>query len=195
MLNVIKNNEHFFHFKNYPRGALLFNEGDICKSLGIILEGEITISTLTALDKEYTINVLTKGMMFGETLLFTDNNKFLGDIIATRDTRIAFINKNKLLVLLQKTPILEVYLKTLALKSQALNARVKLLSQKNLRDKVLFFLFEERKRQNTNLIKITSKENIASLLNIPRPSLSREISKLQNEGLIKSAKRTIEILI
>lgn len=195
MLNVIKNNEHFFHFKNYPRGALLFNEGDICKSLGIILEGEITISTLTALDKEYTINVLTKGMMFGETLLFTDNNKFLGDIIATRDTRIAFINKNKLLALLQKTSILEVYLKTLALKSQALNARVKLLSQKNLRDKVLFFLFEERKRQNTNLIKITSKENIASLLNIPRPSLSREISKLQNEGLIKSAKRTIEILI
>ena len=55
---------------SYPKDTLLFSEGEECKFLGVILSGEVKISTLTSKDNEYTISILKDNDIFGENLLF-----------------------------------------------------------------------------------------------------------------------------
>lgn len=193
--NVNKDYSNHFMIKNYKKETLIFNEKEECKYLALILEGEVHISTLTYNDKEYTISVLNKNDTFGEFLLFSNNTQYLGDIIASSNTKIAFIDKNNLLELLQDKVILENYLKLLSKKSMANQEKIKIYSQKNIEDRILFYLFEESKKKNSKIIKIKSKENLALLLNIPRPSLSRSLIKLKNESLVEYDKHSITLKV
>lgn len=193
--NVNKDYSNHFMIRNYKKETLIFNEKEECKYLALILEGEVHISTLTYNDKEYTISVLNKNDTFGEFLLFSNNTQYLGDIIASSNTKIAFIDKSNLLELLQDKVILENYLKLLSKKSMANQEKIKIYSQKNIEDRILFYLFEESKKKNSKIIKIKSKENLALLLNIPRPSLSRSLIKLKNESLIEYDKHSITLKV
>ena len=193
--NCQKDYSNYFIIKEYKSKALIFNEKDKCEYLALILEGEIQISTLTYDDKEYTITVLNKHDTFGEFLLFSDEENYLGDIIANSNTKIAFITKNNLLKLLKDETVLENYLYLLSRKSMANQQKIKIYSQKNIEDRILFFLFEETKKQNSKVIKIKSKENLALLLNIPRPSLSRCLIKLKNDSVLDFDRYTITLKI
>ena len=83
----------------------------------------------------------------------------------------------------------------LSKRSMANQEKVKIYSQNNIEDRILFYLFEESKKQNTKTIKIKSKENLALLLNIPRPSLSRSLIKLKDESLIEYDRYSITLKI
>lgn len=193
------NNVDINQYKNYIKikdvksNTLLFSEGEKCNSLGIVLNGEIKISTLTPMHKEYIINFLNKGDIFGDVLLFSNDNTYLGDGIAVKDSKIVYISKKNLLMLLKNQTILENYLKMLAEKTTSINSRLKLFSQNSIEDKIMFYLSNESKKINSNTIPITSKESLANILNIPRPSLSRELINLKNKGLITYNRKHITI--
>ena len=72
-----------------------------------------------------------------------------------------------------------------------LQNRLKVLSQKSIREKILFYLEQKTEHKHTNKIYIHSKKELAEYLNIPRPSLSRELIKLQEENIISFNKHYI----
>lgn len=193
--NITYDYSNHFIIKEYKKDSLIFNELEKCDSLALILEGEVQISTLTYNDKEYTITLLNKFDTFGEFLLFSDTPYYLGDIIAKSNTKIAFISKNNLLNLLNDKLILENFLNLLSKKSMLNQEKIKVYSQNNIEDRILFYLFEESKKQNSKTIKIKSKENLALLLNIPRPSLSRSLIKLKEKSLIEYDKYSITLKV
>lgn len=182
--NVKRNYNNLFIIKEYKKETLIFNEHDVCKSLHLVLKGEVEISTLTYNDKEYTINILHKDSSFGEFLLFSNNNLYLGDIIAKENTTLAEISNENLLILLKDETVLKNYLSLLCNRSMLNQEKLKIYAQKNIKDRIMFYLFEESKKKESKTIKIKSKETLAKLLNIPRPSLSRSLIELQNEGKI-----------
>lgn len=173
-----------FIIKNFPANTLLFHEGEECGSVGIILKGQLIISTITKMDKEYIINILNKGDLFGDTLLFSDKTIYLGEGIISKDSQILFLTKELLLEMFKDQTFLLNYLAIITKKSKDLRERLKLLSHKSIEERILFYLSSEVKRLNTNKIPIKSKESLAKLLNIPRPSLSRELIKLKDKGII-----------
>ena len=191
----LKHLQKQLHITNFPKGTLLFQEGEECNSLGIVLSGEISISTLTIFDKEYTINVLGKNDIFGDNLLFNNDNKFLGDGIVTKDVAIVYIPKEILLELLENKVFLINYLNIVTEKNMLVRQRLKLLSQKSLEDKIMFYLTNEYKKNNSKTIKIKSKEDLANKLNVPRPSLSRELINLKKKGLINYNRYFITLMI
>ena len=178
---------------SYPKDTLLFSEGEKCKFLGVILSGEVKISTLTAKDNEYTISILKDNDIFGENLLFNQNNLFLGDGIVTKDAKIIFIEKDILLELLKNTTFMCNFLNIITQKNMDVRGRLKLLSQKTIEERIMFYLISEVKKEGTKKIKIKSKEDLAHTLNIPRPSLSRELIKLKEKGVIDYDKHFIEL--
>ena len=178
---------------SYPKDTLLFSEGEECKFLGVILSGEVKISTLTSKDNEYTISILKDNDIFGENLLFNQNNLFLGDGIVTKDAKIIFIEKDILLELLKNTTFMCNFLNIITQKNMEVRGRLKLLSQKTIEERIMFYLISEVKKEGTKKIKIKSKEDLAHTLNIPRPSLSRELIKLKEKGVIDYDKHFIEL--
>lgn len=195
-LNIdLKRYEKDFIIKKYPANTLIFHEGEECSHLGIILKGQLIISTLTSLEKEYVINILNQNDMFGDTLLFSDKTLYLGDGIASQDLEILFISKDLLLEMFKDQTFLLNFLSITSKKSMDLRNRLKLLSHKSIEERILYYLDNERKRINSKKIPIKSKESLAKLLNIPRPSLSRELIKLKEKGIIDYNRYHIILLI
>ena len=195
-LNVdLKKYEKNFIIRKYPANTLLFHEGDECYSLGILLKGQLVISTITSLDKEYTINILNKNDIFGDTLLFSDKTLYLGDGIIEKDSEILFISKENLLEMFKDQTFLLNFLSFVAKKSADLRNRLKLLSHKSIEERILFYLSTEQKRLKTNKIPIKSKEALAQLLNVPRPSLSRELIRLKEKKFIDYNRNYIILMV
>ena len=178
-----KNYEKYLNYYNYNKGAIIFFEGDLCKYVCIIKKGEISI-TSSNYDSIMEINNLKENEMFGDSLILASDNRYLGTVKANKDTTLIFISRDNWIKLLKDEVILKNYLEIVSNKVFKIQSKVKILSQKSIRDKILFYLLSESKRLNNKKIKIKSKEALALYLNIPRPSLSRELIKLKEENII-----------
>ncbi len=107
-----------------------------------------------------------------------------------------FINKENIVHGLMHHPILlENFLSLLSNKLLMLNRKVKVLSSDSIRQKICTFLIKEYKVQkNTKLHIPLSRKAMAEHMGIQRPSLSRELIKMKEDGLIEYDKKIIEIL-
>lgn len=180
ILNLLNQNEkEKISYLNLKQNQILFHEGEECKSIFIIIEGQITILNYSLNGNEEIISILNKNDVFANALIFSNNNYYLGEIIATKPTKLAIINKNELISLLQKNKsFLECYINLIAEKTIKFTIKTKLLSHKNIRSRIIYYL---------EINNYSIKKNISFLakeLVLPRPSVSREISKMINEDII-----------
>ena len=83
-------------------------------------------------------------------------------------------------------------LSDLAFKNYYLNRKVQILSCSSLRQKIAMFLIQNMDRDK-RCISGLGREEMADLLNTARPSLSRELMKMQEEGIIEIDKKHIII--
>ena len=163
--------------KNYERGELIFKEGDECKSIGLVLNGEVKIVTSSLLFNEFTISIVKEKQSFGTNLLFSNTPVYLGDVIANKKTTIKLISKNDFIDFVSKNTL--VFLEENSKKNMLQQQKVKVLLQKSIKEKILFFLYNETKFSKSNNVYIKSKEELAKYLNVERPSLSRELANLK----------------
>ena len=80
-----------------------------------------------------------------------------------------------------------------ASKSYYLNKRIQILSSSNLRQKIARLILQESKDGKVAYINM-NREEMADFISVARPSLSRELMKMQDEGLIEVEKDKIHIL-
>lgn len=183
----------YLKIKTFKKDDIVFEEGKQCTSIGLVLSGALQISTITILENEYSISTILANDIFASTLLFSSNPKYLGYGICLKETKIAFITKDHFLFLLQNDiNILNNYLSFLANKRLQVQERLKILCQRNIKEKILFLLKSRMDKNKT--IHFSSKEKLALYLNIPRPSLSRELSNMANDKIIKYDRKSITLL-
>ena len=148
----------------YQKNQIIFTEGTKCSKIGIILEGEIKISTITHLEKEETFTIVKKGEIFGNSLIFSSSPYYLGNIIATQKTTICFINKADLITELSNNPkLLEYYINAISDKTIKIKQQNKLLAHKNIRDRILYYFITLSKKQNSSIIKLSSITKLSLL--------------------------------
>jgi CRP-like cAMP-binding protein len=182
--------------QKYVKGELIAFEGDECSSIGIVLSGEIIIQQLLPSGKKLVIDTLSPGNSFGEVIIFSDQKTYPASIEANEPSQILFISKENVLSLCALSQVfLNNFMNLLSNKILMLNRKVKSLSLQSPRQKTLNFIFENYQRQNSELLTFTeSRKEMAELLNLPRPSLSRELAKLKNAGWIDFDRDWIKIV-
>lgn len=178
---ILKENERsklkYVHLK---RNETLFKEDDICECIGLVMLGNITISSFSYQGKEIVFNSLHEGEMFGNNLLFSSDPHFKGDVIAKTETVIAIINKDLLLELMQNNvEFLKLYLKYSSNFSIELNTKIKLLSFEKSEDRLLYFLYI-----NHNYYRYRSITDLANKLFLNRETTSRLCTRLYKENKI-----------
>ncbi|CDM69990.1 cyclic nucleotide-binding protein [Clostridium bornimense] len=185
-----------YYINKYNAGQIIAQEEDNCNALGFILSGKIEIKRIYSCGKEIILNKFGVGEVFGEALIFSKNHNYPATVVALEDTEIFYITKVDMIKLCSKyEKILENFMSLLSDKVIMLNSKIKILSFKSIKHKIVDYILEERKRQNSNEIYLSgNKENIAALLGIPRPSFSRELINLRDMGLISFDRKTIKIL-
>jgi CRP-like cAMP-binding protein len=186
----------YLKITEYKKGDVLFSEDTYCNFLGVVLDGEIDIKSYTFLEKPFTIYKASARMLFGEIVVFSKFPHFLGTGVATKNSRVILIPKDLLMMLFRlDEAILKNYLELTSDRAYMIQQRNKLLTNKNLRDRIIYYLTSESKIQNSKVVHLTqTKEQIALYLGIPRPSLSRELINMAEDGIINIEGKYITLL-
>ena len=197
-INILEGIElNFKHvIKEYQPGDIVFNEGDTIDEVGIVMSGELLIKTSTLNGFEFEIIKLFKGDIFADALIFSDDNTLPGFIKANKESTIIFIKKEVFFFLLNtNSKLLSNYLKYNALRNIRHQYRIKLLGQPSIREKILFYLKEEMRKHDSNKIYLSmNREELAHFLSLERTSLSRELSRMKNDGIIDYDKKSITLV-
>ena len=175
----------------YKSKDILFKEGDSCNFLCYILEGEIEITTSSYNGNQEVISIIKEHDFFGQYILFQDNGKYLGEVIANKPTKIIKISKDTLLnIMMSDKSFLDAYISLISNESFNIKQQVKLLSHKNALDRVIFYL---ENNSINNECHIDSVSSLAKNINLPRETVSRILSKLENNGFLIKNKNHIII--
>mgnify|MGYP000412775938 CR=1 FL=1 len=182
--------------KLYSRDQIIAFEEDPCQAIGVVIEGSIHIQRIFPSGKSITIETLRPGDSFGEALLFANQGVYPATLIAPEDCQVLFIPKEEVLLLLEKSAAFRAnMLRSLSNRILLLNRRIKGLTLGTVRQKVANYLLEEWARQKrTQLVMTWARHELADALGIPRPSLSRELIAMREEGWIHFDRKTITIL-
>lgn len=185
-----------YQIVEYNRNEVIAIEGDSCNSLGIILKGKIEIQKVFPSGQVMTINIFEEGNVFGESLVFSKKHTYPATITAIEKAKIMFIEKENIVKLcMLNSKVLTNFVSVLSERILMLNKRITNLSQDSIRKKIANYLLEEYKNQGSTTLNIPlTRKRMAELLNIPRPSLSRELGAMKDEGIIQLDKNIIEIV-
>jgi len=191
LLNVLNKEEHKL-VKGYQvaKNNVIFHEGDVCETIGIIISGKVDIISYSFEGKELLINSLKAGEIFGNNLIFSSEPVYRGDVIAQEKSVIAIINKENLVYLLQNNKdFLYLYLKAQSDKAKLLTSRIQLLSLVNAEERLFYYA-----SKNDNVIVYKNVTTLAATIGVQRETLSRLLTSLIKRHLIKKEKGKITVL-
>lgn len=94
----------------------------------------------------------------------------------------------------QNLEFLYSFLNLLSNKAMALSSKIKQVTLKTIRQKICEFLYSEYSHSNNKISLKMSKQEWAYNLGVQRPSLSRELIKLKEDGIIDYEKDYVLIL-
>lgn len=180
----------------YGKGEIIAIEGDTCFHIGLIIGGTVRVERIYPSGNTIVMKKLIKGEVFGEALVISNTSKYPATIISDSKSKVLFISKNHILKICSlNEKILENFITILSSKIIMLNKKVKSISLKTISQKVADYLINQCKTQKSKTIILNeSKENIASYIGIPRPSLSRELKNLKEKGIIDYDRKEVFII-
>ncbi len=198
MVNMIGclNPRVYSYQKNHPIASI----GDPFLGLGIILEGEVIIAKENIAGNRMIMTVLKTGDMFGEMMSFSMHTTWIAAATAQTQAKIVFISPEKVISQCEKMcsghkKLIENILVIMAKKALLLNRKVEYLTIKSLRGKLSAYLLETQKSTQDNFFELPmNRDEMADFFNVARPSISRELSKMKDDGLIDFHKSTFKII-
>lgn len=185
-----------YTINTFSKGEVIALEGSQCSNIGVVIKGSVEVQRIYASGKTITMSKLELGNIFGEVIIFSNKSTYPATIIASENCKIMFISKENILKLSSLNPeFLSNFMTLLSNKILMLNKKLMNISYQTIRQKVASYILDEYKTQNNLTIsfKITKKE-MAEQLGIPRPSLSRELIGMKDEGIVDFKKNIITIL-
>lgn len=171
------------------KNQTLFFEGDECKMVGLIISGKISIISYLKDGQEVIYNELGKGEMFGNNLIFSSEPFYRGDVVATEESEIAYIEKSELLrALNENVGLLEMFLKQQSDFSKNLNFKIKLLTISSAEERLIYYLtFHKGEVQYRSVTKLAKE------LYLTRETLSRTMYKMEKNKQLKIENKTIQL--
>lgn len=182
--------------KEYKKEEIVFYQGEKPKYITILISGSISICNDSNLGKRMIMAIFKNaGEIFGEVFLFLQKEEYEHYALATINSKVLFIPKDFIFDerASYHSKILANMLSIFASKSYFLNKRIQILSASSLRQKIAKLILQESKDKKVAHIKM-NREEMADFISVTRPSLSRELMKMQEEGLIYIEKDKISIL-
>jgi len=180
----------------YGKNNIVHFVGEVCSKLEIILSGKVVIERIDESGNLMTIAEFFGGDVLGGNLMFSKNPYYPMTVTAKEATLILEINKDRLFSLFSDNhEFLKSYLEYVSDHTVILGDRIKHYVNRTIRESILSYLDYECKKQNSNIIKLNlTKKALAERIGVQRTSLSRELAKMREDGLIEFTPVSISLL-
>ena len=190
------NNNKQIELKKYAQGEIVHFDGDCCSSIDVILNGQVVIERIDEAGNLMRITEFYPDDVLGGNLLFSKNPCYPMMVTAKPEVTLLSITKNLVFdFCTANKDFLKVYLEYISDHSLLLGDKLKHYVNRSIRESITAYLKSEYKVQKslTLQLRLTKKE-LADRIGVQRTSLSRELQKMKNEGLVEYDKSSISIL-
>ena len=185
-----------FKVTSYKKSSVVHFDGETCNKLEIILSGKVVVDRIGESGNLLTISEFYNDDILGGNLLFSKNPCYPMTVLTQLPTDILEIDRETLFELFCNNPIfLRTYLELTSDRAFILGDKIKHYINKTIRESIMNYLNYESKKQNSNHIKLnTTKKALAEKIGVQRTSLSRELAKMREDGLILFDSDSITLL-
>ena len=150
---------------DYSKEEVLLRTGDKTEEFGILLSGKIHIENIDLWGSRMILHSILPGGAFGETYAFCQAPMMVDVLILSTQKNLAW------------------------------SSRMFCISAKTIRGRVMTYLSSEALRTGKRQFTIPfDRQQMADYLNVERSALSKELGKMQREGILTFRKNTVCLL-
>lgn len=192
--NALEGTPH--HIQCYDKDETIFRLMEPANRIAIILEGRVEAQKSFTNGSQVNVSVRQPGELIGPAAAFAKSHTYPCDIVALTPVTVMMFKREDLLSLMQKnSAILENFMTEIASATYMLQQRLELLSYSGIAQKAAFWLLMQVRQTDNKKIRIPgSVSKWAMIMNVSRPSLHRELKKLEEEKIIRLDSPVIEVL-
>ena len=182
--------------ETYEKDTLVIEENEDCDTIGFVLEGTLTIQQYGLSGDALTINVFRHGDCFGAPLLFTSKAKYPFTLVTSTKSTVLFIPFVQMRTMLEKSRTFNTnYLTFLSNHIFILKNKIKILAHNDVRSRLMIYFSKEMEIVNEKTFRMRHKKTeIGEIIKVARPSVSRELSNMERDGLLRIKGSEVTIL-
>lgn len=184
----------------YAKGEYIFRQGEYLDCIAIVAEGSVHIQKHDYWGNRSIINVIGVGDMFGEAYSAPDSGALLHDIVAAKDSTVILFEVNKILTVCSSacrfhSMVIKNLFYAISKKNRKLVQKLGHMAKRSTREKLISYLSEEAKRQNSGTFTIPlNRQQLADFLSVDRSAMSNELGKMRDDGLLVFDKNRFTLL-
>lgn len=162
----------------FQPGEMMVRFGTPCRSLLLVTEGTVETRMGSVEGRELVVDKLKAPCILAPAFLFGTNDIIPVEVTALSEATLWQINREAFLTFMQRNPqVLRAFLKLISDRAQFLSSKVRAFAIKGLRNRALDYMVLHGG--------ISNIAQAAEMLGVARPSLSRILSELVEEGVIR----------
>ena len=184
----------------YKKGEYVLRQGEHINYITVVIEGSLHIQNNDYWGNNSIISTVSPGEVFVEAYAVPGSGAIPNDVVAVEDSAVIFFDVKKLLTVCSSgckfhTMVIQNLFFTLSEKNRKLVQKLSHMSKRSTKEKLLSFLSEEAKRQNSRSFAISfNRQQLADYLSVDRSAMSNELCKMRDEGLITFEKNRFTLL-
>lgn len=183
----------------YEKGAMLLHAGETTNRMGLVLSGSVTIESNDIWGNRTILSHVGAGQLFAETYSLLHGEPLLVDVSANEPCRVLFLKNGEAQIRRIRAfpwaiPYLMNILTVSARKNLMLSGRSFHTAPKTIRGRVLSYLNAVSLQKHQSAFDIPfDRQQLADYLNVERSALSKELGKMQRDGLITVKKNRFRL--
>lgn len=189
-----------YHIGAYRKGESIALEEEHIKYVGIILSGAVDMVKEDIWGNKTLLTRMHSPELFGESFACGSDTLSIVSFIAAEKTEILFMSFRKAMHTCCRScsfhqQLIENMVRIIADKNRDLMRKIEVVSKKSLREKIMAYLSVQAQLNGSRYFEIPlGRLELADYLCADRSALTRELSKMRDDGLIDYDKNMFRIL-
>lgn len=164
-------------YASYHKGDFIAMQNSVCRSLLLLCEGSVYAQMTSPEGRELTLDTLSAPDTLASAFVFGTENRYPVSIIAQADCRLWVLSRESLREILeQDRTVLRNFLTIISDHSLFLSRRINEFALQSLASRVVSYLKDNHSIRNL--------QEVAFILGVARPSLSRMIGQMVEQGTV-----------
>ena len=185
--------------KQYRKGQRILRAGQTTSRMGLVLEGSVSIESNDLWGNRNILSLVELGQFFAETYALLKAEPMLVDVTANEKSSILFLDIGSLRDIaspaLWQVRIISNLLTISSQKNLHLSGRSFHTAPKSIRGRVMSYLNTVALQKRSVSFDIPfDRQQLADYLNVERSALSKELGKMQKDGMIETRKNHFTII-
>ena len=171
----------------YDREEVLLRAGDTTRELGVVLSGAVRLEREDVMGNRELVGQVHAGEIFAEVFAVLPDMPVLVTAVAAERSEVLFLPVEHLTARPETAARL---LRLMAEKNAELSEKLRCVSRRTTREKLLSYLAAQRARAGSERFALRfDRQQLADYLAVDRSAMCRELSRLRAEGLLDYDRR------